>query len=292
MARGEAPPARLRARGRGLAPGRHRDRRVAARRALPPAGRADRRRRGRGVDRAPAARFPRSTCTARSPPARSTWGGGADTAPPPGSPSGRRTSTRSRRRSPRTRPRRSPRPICEPVLRVDAVVRRAGADARPLRGARAPRAVRARQPGRDAARRRLRALRARRRGGGQAPQARGDGERRPLGRDRVRPGRHASTASAASGAYDVAFKLAANHWNGTVSPQLVVKQDLRDAGGLRGAPPAARGRVEGGPGALEPAGARDLRGARAGRARRAAGGRSSSRRPSSPRCASRVPLAA
>ena len=58
------PPA-LRARGRGLAPGRDRDRRLADRRALLPPDRADRaRRRARAPARA--ARFPASTCSAAS----------------------------------------------------------------------------------------------------------------------------------------------------------------------------------------------------------------------------------
>ena len=52
VARAEAPPPRLRDRGRGLAPRRDRDRGLAARRAVPPAGRAHRRRgAGRGLGR-------------------------------------------------------------------------------------------------------------------------------------------------------------------------------------------------------------------------------------------------
>ena len=81
-ARRRAP--RLRARGRGVARGRDRDRRLAARRALPPAGRADRRRRRR-CGRARAARSAPSTCTARSPPAPATSSAAAATAPRPGS---------------------------------------------------------------------------------------------------------------------------------------------------------------------------------------------------------------
>ena len=66
-----AAPPRLRARGRGLASRRDRHRRVAARRALRPAGRAARAGGGR-TGSAPAARSRPSTCTARSARARST----------------------------------------------------------------------------------------------------------------------------------------------------------------------------------------------------------------------------
>ena len=69
VAGGEAAPARLRPRRRGLARGRDRHRRVAARRALPPAGRADRGR-GRRVEGLGPLDRARSTSTAASQPVR------------------------------------------------------------------------------------------------------------------------------------------------------------------------------------------------------------------------------
>ena len=83
VARGAPPSSRLRRRGRGLARGRDRHRRVAPRRALRPAGRADRRRRRQLEGLGPLDRR-RSTCTARSPRARSTSSASAATARPPG----------------------------------------------------------------------------------------------------------------------------------------------------------------------------------------------------------------
>ena len=51
----------------------------------------------------------------------------------------------------------------------------------------------------------------------------------------------------AAGLFDVACRLKENRWNGTIAPQLVVQQALRDSRELRGAPgasrrPVARGR--------------------------------------------------
>ena len=97
--------------------------------------------------------------------------------------------------------------------------------ARPRAGARPARAVRARQPRRDASRPRLPGRLARDRRRGQAPAlprppAR-PGRRQ---RDRVRPGVAARPSAAAEGRFDVACRLKENHWNGTVAPQLVVRR--------------------------------------------------------------------
>ena len=101
---------------------------------------------------------------------------------------------------------------------------RLGAHARACPGARPARALRARQPRCDAARRRLR--------GGRAATV---GEGKHL-RFRVRQhGRDAGSAIAfglggqlerlrGDGRYDVAFRLKENRWNGTVAPQLVVRR--------------------------------------------------------------------
>ena len=101
--------------------------------------------------------------------------------------------------------------------------RRTGPDARALRGTGASRSVRARQPRHDAPRGRMRALGARSRGGGEAPEARSDGQRDEVRRDRIRSGREARSLPR-PGPYDVAFRLGANRWNGSVSPQLVVRK--------------------------------------------------------------------
>ena len=101
VARDAPPPTRLRDLGRGLARRRDRDRRLAPRRALQPAGRPDRRRRRRLEGLGPLD-CRRSTCTARSARARSTWSASAATAPLPASRSSPPTSRRSRPRSPRT----------------------------------------------------------------------------------------------------------------------------------------------------------------------------------------------
>ena len=96
------------ARGRGLARGRDRHRRLAARRALPPAGRPDRRH-GRATGRAPAARSRRSTCTPRSPPAPAhleRFGGHRAAAGLSIRPEARRRVRRGVRRARRRAPRR------------------------------------------------------------------------------------------------------------------------------------------------------------------------------------------
>ena len=74
---------RVRAGGRGLAPGRDRHRRRAHRRAPPPAGRADRAGRATRA-RARAARSPASTCSPAWRPAPTSCCATAATAPPPG----------------------------------------------------------------------------------------------------------------------------------------------------------------------------------------------------------------
>ena len=112
VARGGAPPPRVRRRRRGLARGRDRDRRLAARRALQPPGRAHRRRRGRLEGLRPLDRR-RSTCTPGSPPARRCSSAGAAIAPRPASRSSRRTSSRFAARVRRARRRRcSPTRTC------------------------------------------------------------------------------------------------------------------------------------------------------------------------------------
>ena len=70
------------------------------------------------------------------------------------------------------------------------------------------------------------------------------------------------------GRYDVAFRLAANHWNGTVTPQLVVREIFDTPPRFEELRRMLARRVEGGPGALGHVGARGLRGAGARRGRR------------------------
>ena len=223
--------------------GRHRDRRVAARRALPPSRRAHRGRRGRAGP-ARAARFRPSTSTARSARAPATSSAGAATAPPRGSRSGRSRSRPSRRPSPRTRRACSPRRTSLPVARVDAVVR-----GRELTLGLCEELERLApfglgNPGVTLLARRLRALRARDasgRGSTCALAVSANGAR--SGAIAFGRGSRSSTASGSPGRYDVAFKLSANRWNGTVTPQLVVARDLRHAGAVRGAPARAARRV-------------------------------------------------
>ena len=109
--------------GRGLAPGRGRDRRLAAGRAPLPAGGPDRARRRRAAAAARAAASPASTCSRACGPATSTWSATAATAPPPGSRS-RPGEARgaSARPSPSTRRRCSPTRPSRPAEIVDAVV--------------------------------------------------------------------------------------------------------------------------------------------------------------------------
>ena len=244
VAGGAAPPPRLRRRGRGLARGRDRDRRLAARRALRPAGRPDRGR-GAATGRAPAARSPASTCTPRSAPAPAhleRWGGHRAAAGLSIEPERRRGVRGGVRR--RTPTRRSPTTTSRPSTRVDAIVpgdaARRSASARSWRGSRrsgsATRASRSLAAG-------VRARRARHGGGGQAP---------PLPRPRP-SGRDAGSAIAFRlgsqldrfrrvGRYDVAFRLQENRWNGTVAPQLVVRRIFDAPDALRAAPRLARRR--------------------------------------------------
>ena len=157
VARGAAAAARLRRRGRGLARGRDRHRRLAARRALPPAGRPDR-----------AARDRRWKGSGRSIPAFDLHGalaacsahlerfGGHRAAAGSRSTEGRGVRRRLRAHADA----RSPTRICAPS-RVDAVCRprRSRSTSREELGA--ARAVRPRQPGRDAPRARCEARRRR-----------------------------------------------------------------------------------------------------------------------------------
>ena len=122
MAGCPAQPPRLRAGERGVARGRDRDRRLAPGRALPPARRADRRRRAgwKGSGRS----IPRSTSMAASTRAPACSSGSAATAPQRASRSARSGSTSSPRRSP-TMPRASSRTTTSRrVTRIDAVVPR------------------------------------------------------------------------------------------------------------------------------------------------------------------------
>ena len=187
------PEARQRARGyvarrRGLARGRDRDRRLAARRAVPPPGRPDRRRRRELEGVGPLDRRVRPARRARArAPAISS--GSAATAPPRASRSGpSRVEAFADAFAAQAALALSEEDL-RPTIAVDAVVPRGvPLDARPLRRARPAGAVRAREPRRDAARRRLRARRAVDGRGGQAPPL----PRPPRGprrrqRDRLRP---------------------------------------------------------------------------------------------------------
>ena len=120
---------------RGLARGRDRDRRLAPRRAVQPAGRPDRRRGGQLEGLGPVGAAP-STCTARSARARRSSSGTAVIAQPPGSRSTRSASRRSLARSPRTPTRCCRDEDLRPSTRIDAIVPGVEADARPLLGAR------------------------------------------------------------------------------------------------------------------------------------------------------------
>ena len=129
------------------------------------------------------------------------------------------------------------------------------AHARAVRGARAPGAVRPREPGRHAAGRRLRALGARGRRGREAPAARRHRERERARARSPSGAARRSTAYRRPGRYDVAFKLAANRWNGTVAPQLVVREIFDTPARYEELRLALAGRVEGGAGRLDARGA-------------------------------------
>ncbi len=110
-----------------------------------------------------------------------------------------------------------------------------GPHARARRGARAARAVRARQPRGHAARPRDAAGRAGDRratgstcGSGCARTAATRAPRSPSARDR------SSTACARTGLFDIACRLQENHWNGTVAPQLVVRRLFDTPDGYEG----------------------------------------------------------
>ena len=151
--------------------------------------------------------------------------------------------------------------------------RRLGARPAAVRGARPARAVRPRQPGRHAARRRLRARRARRRSAtaSTCASACGSAAATPARRSRSARGAQLDRFRRA-GRYDVAFRLQENRWNGTVSPQLVVRRVFDADERFEELRALARRRVEARRGGVERRGARDLRGARARRRRGARGG--------------------
>ena len=226
VARGAPAPPWVRRRRRGLARGRDRHRRLAARRALRPSGRPDRRLRlGRRLEGiGPRGRRVRPPRRAR-PPAPRTSSASAAIAPPPASRSAPTRSRRSPRRSPLTRTPCSSDDDLRPRIAVDAIVR--GSELglplvhelerlapfglgnpgitllvddceldRPRHGRRGQAPALPRPPARP---------------------------RRRLG-DRVRLRRRSSTATGAIGHYDIAFRLEENRWNGTVSPQLVVRR--------------------------------------------------------------------
>ena len=212
---------RVRARGRGLAPGRHRDRRLADRRAPPPPGRAHRARRRRAAP-ARAARSRGSTCSRGCDACAEhllRHGGHRAAA-------GLRDRARRGRRVPRgvRGPRRgercSPRTSC-PIERVDAVVAGDELGPRARRGARAARAVRHRQPGGLAARP-GRAL--------ERPAPMGEGKhvrftrrvRRRCARARSRSAR-ARLPVDGDGPLDATFALELNEWSGAVEPRLVLR---------------------------------------------------------------------
>ena len=187
-ARAGTPAARLRPLARGLARGRHRHRR------LPAGGEVQSSRRPRHtlpgrLEGLRAGRSRASTCTARWPPAPRIWSGSGDTA--------RRRACRSRRQrleafAEAFAAHADATLADEDLHPVTTGGRRRlgrGAHASARAGARPARAVRAREPRRDAARTRRAALRARDRGRGQAPALPRSPERAGRReRDRLRPG--------------------------------------------------------------------------------------------------------
>ena len=104
-------------------------------------------------------------------------------------------------------------------------------------------------PGVTLARGRLRALRARRGGRGQASQARGDGRRRPVGGDRLRAGKPARPLPAA-GALRRRLQARGEPVERGGLTAARRQADLRHARALRGPAPRARRRVEGRPGGV------------------------------------------
>ena len=219
--------ARVRARRRGLAPGRDRDRRLAHRRAPPPPARADRARRRRRGHRLgaldPGVRPARRRCTPRAGTSSAT----AATAPP-------RACTIARRRA-----RRVPRRV--------RGARRGGARARGPRaassastrscaatssGSRSPRSSSAWRRSAWATRASTLLVPAAR---AHRPAADGGGQARALhrrGRRRARAARSRSAAAAAcrcrAGApVDATFRLERNEWNGAVEPRLRAARSAR-----------------------------------------------------------------
>ncbi len=133
-----------------MARGRERDRRLAARRAVQPARRADRPER-HGLEGIGPLDLRRSICTVRSARAPAISSASAGTAPPPGCRSRPSSSEPFAEAFAGARRRRARR--CRPSAGDHDRRDRAGprADARPRAGARPARAVRARQPRADAA---------------------------------------------------------------------------------------------------------------------------------------------
>ena len=224
MARVAPPAPRLRRRRRGLARGRDRDRRLAPRRAVRPARRADRGR-GRRLEglgalgrRVRPARRARRVLGAPRALRRPSRGGRPDDR-------ARSASRRSPRRSPRTPTRCSPTRTCEPLTRVDAIVAGRKLEPRLCAELGTARAVRPRQPGRDRCSSTAASSPTSAPSATASTSASASGS---AGATRARRSRSAwaasSTASAAPGRYDVAFRLQENRWNGTVAPQLVVRR--------------------------------------------------------------------
>ena len=273
---GAPPPARLRRRGRGLARGRDRHRRLAARRAVRPAGRPDRRQRT-ATGRARADRSPRSTCTARSPPASGTSTASAATGPRPGSRSAPTRSRRSPRPSPRTRTQRSPTTTCGPSPRSTRSSPARSSGSRCARSSAGSRPFGLGNPGvtllvDDCELDRLDTSVT----ASTCASASASAAATPARRSRSASAR-SSTATAASGRYDVAFRLQENRWNGTVAPQLVVRRVFdADRAASRSCAPGSREQWQAGETAWTPDARHDLR--RAGARRRWAPAACSSRR--------------
>ena len=233
------------ARRRGLAPGRGRDRRLAAGRAPPPAGRRHlaRRRGRRARQRAQHPRLRPARGAAR--PAPSTWRASAGTGPPPGSRCGPRTSRPSARPSPPTRPRCSGPEDLRRTERIDAMVGGVGLGlelAEEL-GQLAPFGMG--NPGVRLMVPSARVSDVRTMGEGKhARFSLHSGSHRALG---VAFGR-SSLGVEDEDPVDAAVRLEVNHWNGSVEPRVVLRElyPLGGAGGGAEAPAlAARLRVRG-----------------------------------------------
>ncbi len=112
-----------------------------------------------------------------------------------------------------------------PSTRVDAIVPGSKLTLGLCAELGATRAVRARESGRDAARRRVRARRPRKRSATGSTFASGCASAGATPARRSRSGwAGSSTGFRRPGRYDVAFRLQENRWNGVTSPQLVVRR--------------------------------------------------------------------